>query len=280
MIVQDYGTAERRGAAAHRGGGIAFVSLLTGQEGAPDNFDLMLVDMNEDYLTPRHRHNFDQVRIMLRGYFEWAPDTPQPEGSVGYFPEGTYYTQKGVGPSQTLVLQVGGGSGNGYMSNRQLQDGIAALQREGRFEDGIYTRVSPVGTRCNIDGYQAVWEHVYGQPLSYPQPRYQTPLIAFPEAFNWLPCGAGAFMRHFGTYNEVGLGVRQLRVDAGGYAEIGGDRHPNLFYVVQGEGNCAGQGYGARGAIRVDRMERATIHAYSDSLFYQFCLPVFSMAVT
>ncbi len=275
MFVQDYATAERRAAAAHRGGGIAFMSLLKGDEGALDNFDLMLVDMTQDYVTPRHRHNFDQVRIMLQGYFEWAPGTPQPEGSIGYFPEGTYYTQKGIGPSRTLVLQVGGGSGGGYMSHRQLQDGIGALQRAGSFDDGVYTGTAADGTRQTKDGYQAVWEHVHGRALSYPQPRYQTPLIAFPDAFAWHSAGDRAAVRRFGSYNEVGLSMAQLRIDAGGSVEVGDDERPHLLYVAAGEGDCAGTTYGAQGAIRVERGEKLCLNARGDSLFYQFGLPTF-----
>lgn len=275
MLVQDFGAAPRRGASAHRGGGVAFVSLLTGNEGAPDNFDLMIVDMTEDYATPRHRHNFDQIRVMLEGYFEWAPGTAQPEGSVGYFAEGTYYTQKGIGPSRTLVLQVGGASGDGYTSNRQLQAAIGELQQAGAFHDGIFTRKLPWGQAENLDGYQAVWEHLAGRKLAYPAPRFQTPLIAFPDAFGWAALGSGGRQRSFGTFNERGTSAGQIAVAAGGQASICAAAQTMLLYVAEGSGTCSGQAFGPSDGIRIDRGETADLAATSDCLLFTFGLPVF-----
>lgn len=277
MFVQAYETAPRRGASAHRGGGVAFVSMLTGQEWRPDNYDLMIVDMVDDYMTPRHRHNFDQVRVMLEGFFEWAPETPQPEGSVGYFAEGTYYTQKGIGPSRTLVLQVGGASGSGYTSNDQLQKGIAELKADGAFNDGIYTRIADNGTKINLDGYQAVWEHVHGRQLAYPEPRFQTPVIAFPDAFAWLPAGEGAFARQFGIFNERGTSVGQIKIAAGGHAPIAtaAENRTFLFFVVAGSGNCDGTAFGTNDAIRVDCGETVVMTASTPCLLYKFGLPKF-----
>jgi hypothetical protein len=275
MLVQDFATAPRRGASAHRGGGVAFVSLLTGAEGAPDNFDLMIVEMTEDYATPRHRHNFDQIRVMLEGYFEWAPGTPQPEGSLGYFAEGTFYTQKGIGPSRTLVLQVGGGSSQGYTSYNQLQTGIAGLQKAGSFHDGVYTRTLPGGGIENLDGYQAVWEHLNGRKLAYPAPRFQTPLIAFPDAFGWQALGEGAQQRCFGTFNERGTSAGQIAIAAGGSAKLEAGGQALLLYVARGAGTCGGARFGREDAIRLDLGETAEIAATADCLLFTFRLPVF-----
>ncbi|HKF28874.1 MAG TPA: hypothetical protein VKB29_06580 [Candidatus Binataceae bacterium] len=49
----------------HRSGGIDFKRLIQGTPGALDNFELSLVRTAGDYYTPRHRHNFDQVRLCL-----------------------------------------------------------------------------------------------------------------------------------------------------------------------------------------------------------------------
>ncbi len=275
MLVQDFDTAERRGASAHRGGGVGFVSLLKGEEGAPDNFDLMIVEMQNDYTTPRHRHNFDQVRIMLQGYFEWAPGTPQPEGTVGYFAEGTYYTQKGVGPSRTLVLQSGGATGHGYTSNRQLQAGIAELKESGDFHDGVYSHTLPDGKRENLDGYQAVWEHVHGRKLDYPAPRFQTPVIAFPDAFGWRHEGEGAQHRSFGRFNERGTAVGQVTLATGARTTIDASEQTVLVFVEAGAGTIGGTAFSRDDAIRIDRGDTADVLATEDARLYTFGLPVF-----
>jgi hypothetical protein len=48
-----------------RGGVIEFKILLEGGEGRPDNFQLLLADADVSSKSPRHRHNFDQVRFAL-----------------------------------------------------------------------------------------------------------------------------------------------------------------------------------------------------------------------
>src|SRR6516162_575955 len=72
-------------------------------------------------------------------------------GSIAYFPEGTRYgPQKSIDSrTLTLVLQMGGPSGNGYMSEREFQRGLTELKAQGRFENGVFTRVEPDGGRIN-----------------------------------------------------------------------------------------------------------------------------------
>ena len=118
MKIVHEATAVRKGASAHRGGGVHFLSLLQGEENTPNNFHLTLVYAN-DYVAPRHRHNFDQVRIVLEGAFGFDREMTQEAGMLGYFTEGTYYTQKSVGQSTTLLLQSGGASGTGLTSPMQ-----------------------------------------------------------------------------------------------------------------------------------------------------------------
>jgi len=85
--------------------------LLVGESGTPGNFSLQL-SSTPTYYSPRHRHNFDQVRFQLEGDFDFAADGVMKPGSVAYFPEGTYYgPQSGPTLSTTLVLQFGGAVG-------------------------------------------------------------------------------------------------------------------------------------------------------------------------
>ena len=57
----------------HRGGGIEFRPLLAGAEGAKDNHHLSLWRESGRFFSPRHRHNFDQVRICLEGEVSVTP---------------------------------------------------------------------------------------------------------------------------------------------------------------------------------------------------------------
>src|SRR5581483_473987 len=104
------------------------------------------------------------------------------------FPEGTPYgPQSSSVSSLTLVLQFGGASGSGYMAQEQMEAGIAELKQHGRFEKGVYRRDADVEGKRNLDGYQAVWEHVNKRPMRYPEPRYHDPVMMNPAHFAWVP---------------------------------------------------------------------------------------------
>lgn len=61
----------------HRSGGVSFRHLLAGEEDSLDNYSLSLVDVAELYEAPRHRHNFEQVRVILKGSFGFGPAAVQ-----------------------------------------------------------------------------------------------------------------------------------------------------------------------------------------------------------
>lgn len=280
MRIGHRSNAKEAGAAPHRRGGIHFTYLLDGEPEALDNYSLSIVQFVEEYSTPRHRHNFEQVRVMLEGEFSYAPGAVQKEGSVGYFCEGGYYTQKGLGPSRTLLLQVAGPSGDGYMSHDTLRGGGAELDRIGSFDDGVYSWTDEQGCKHNKDGYEAVWEHVNGRPLRYVGARYTDPVIMHPEAFEFLEVqGAdGAETRLLGKFQERGLTITQLRLKGGACFPAGDGERVWVYFAVAGEGRANGEPWGAESAIHVDPGEEITFEAETDSLFYAFGLPAFADA--
>ena len=111
----------------HRGGGLATKLLLTGEEGAADNFRLTLGRDRGGHQNPRHHHNFDQLRMSIQGSLSIADGKELEEGQIGYFPEGTWYGPQAPATAEriTLVLQFGGASGAGFISTRQMQQGFA-----------------------------------------------------------------------------------------------------------------------------------------------------------
>ncbi|MEZ5927985.1 MAG: hypothetical protein R3C55_05840 [Parvularculaceae bacterium] len=94
MAVAHRSNAQREGASAHRNDGIAFEHLLVG-EGTKDNFILTIVTTEEEYKTPRHRHNFEQIRFVLKGEDAIRPRSYSGRRHGRLFLPGTYYTQKG-----------------------------------------------------------------------------------------------------------------------------------------------------------------------------------------
>src|SRR5262249_61510632 len=88
---------------------------------------------------------------------------------------------------KTLVLQFGGASGSGYLSQAEVQAGMQALRQEGEFKDGVFRRRADVEGKRNLDGYQAIWEHVNARPMVYPKPRYPQPIFMDPANYEWVP---------------------------------------------------------------------------------------------
>ena len=49
----------------HRGGTFHYRHLLNGTPGTPGNFQFNVGQLEGDFSSPRHRHNFDQFRFQL-----------------------------------------------------------------------------------------------------------------------------------------------------------------------------------------------------------------------
>lgn len=281
MIIAHRETAPRRGTSAHRPGGIGFVALLQGQEGAIDNFDLSISLTTGDFFTPRHRHNFDQVRYIIKGEFSFDRGRMQQTGQISYFGEGTYYQQQGIGETETVLLQCAGASGSGYMSFEQLYSTARRLTEKGKFEDGVFTWHDEQGKKHNVDGYQAVWEEVNRRKLTYPRPRYDGPVILNPENFDWVPVSGspGVAVRELGQFHERGLAIGQLKVDAGARGAVHGRPARTLLFVEQGEGAANGEPIQRHSAVQVERGETVTIEADAPMILLRLRLPCFDQAM-
>ena len=261
-----------------RSGEIQFHDLMGGTEGTAENYGLQLVDVFDKFATPRHRHNFEQVRVMLDGSFGFGPEQVQHKGSVGYFCEGTYYTQNAEGRSTTLLLQIGGPTGQGFMSRQQLRRGIDELSARGQFADGIYTWFDGQGKKHNQDSFEAVWEHIHGRPVAYPKPQYAAPILLEPERFAWRPLASspGASERELGCFNSHGLRLAQLQLKAGASHTLDAAEQALLLFCLEGAGTAEGQRYARWTTLEIGRGETARLAAASASEFFVFGLPRFA----
>ena len=175
--------------AAIRGGDREFKTLLVGDENSPDNFRLVLARQSGKVSAPRHKHNFDQIRMCLSGDGQnYGPDRWISPGEIVYFPG-----RRPLWPRRKrlhrlgITLQFGGASGNGFMSSRRTKQGMEELKQSGTFEKGIFYRNGDLepGQRRNQDSFEAVWEHVNQRKLEYPKPRYDEPIMMRPQNFEW-----------------------------------------------------------------------------------------------
>lgn len=264
-------------ARAHvRAGGFSSRRLLDGEQGTPGNFSLQLSLTPDTYFSPRHRHNFDQVRYQLEGEFDFGSDGVMKPGTVAYFPEGTYYgPQSSSSRSLTLVLQFGGASGNGYMSTGQYDRAAAELRERGTFASGAYSVVTPEGRKINKDAYEAVWEQVNGRPLVYPPERYSRPVFMEPQNFAWTPIEGqpGAAAKCLGEFSERRTQIALYRIDPGASLRLAGG---SIFFVAAGAGAAGGQEFRKHATLYIPEGASATLTAREAIEALRIGLPQFS----
>jgi hypothetical protein len=225
-----------------RGGRIVFKELLRGEERTPTNFSLVLADTDVTFKSPRHRHNFDQLRITLEGSTNFGPRHNIEVGDVAYFPEGTHYgpqNQELVGKgSLAMVIQFGGASGNGYMSQRELFTGQEEMRAYGEFEGGVFRRkVAAPNARINQDAYEAIWEHQNGRPVEYPKPRMTEPVHFRAAHLPWTQVEGerGVQWKELGSFTERAIRLACVKLDAGAAHTLGSPQERILF-VTEGAG--------------------------------------------
>ena len=231
--------------------------ILNGTPGTLGNFALQL-GVTPSYYSPRHRHNFDQVRFQLEGDFDFASDGVMKEGWLGYFPEGTHYgPQSSDRENSTLVLQFGGASGSGYIAADEYEKAAAELARHGSFARGVYTHLKPDGAKINKDAYEAVWEQVNGRPLVYPPERYLRPVFMDPASFDWTPLAnhPGVSNKHLGEFSERRTQIAMYQILPGASLPLADN---SIYFAIRGSGSVCAAGEGTPRATAFT--PRASIH--------------------
>lgn len=262
----------------HPTGSLAFKYLLSGDDHAPDNFVLLLARQEADFATSRHRHNFDQFRYPLRGDMNVGSGVKLREGHLGYFTEGAAYGPQDdrlgtrpPGEPMHLTLQFGGASGHGYLSPDRLRACRDELREQGEFDDVLYRRHDG----RTQGGLEAVWERAFGRKLEYPNPRYAAPIIMNPESFPWVPASENSQLsrKHLGAFTERGVWAEVLRLRGNARWTSRDDHARRLFFVLAGNGICAGEALAPYSAIQAELAEQVEVVAHDDIELLLFGLP-------
>ncbi len=257
----------------HRVGTFTSKMLLEGESGTPGNFSFRMVRTYTDFYSPRHKHNFDQIRYQIEGSYKFSRDGVMRPGTIAYFPEGTPYgPQTSSEDSLTVVLQFGGASGNGYLSDAERDRGVAELARQGTFEGGIFRRNPGVPGKPNVDGFQAVWEHMRGREMTYPAPRYGKPVFIEPGAFAWMSSDAepGVWERPLGMFTERQFRLSFIRLEPGARHRLAGD---SIYFSLSGEGACDQGDWSKYDTLYAGIGDAATITAGAEAEFIVLGLP-------
>ena len=257
----------------YRGGTFHYRNLMEGTPGTIDNFQLSMGRNNKDFVSPRHRHNFEQFRFQLEGDLDFARDGKMTPGMLGYFPEGTSYgPQTSKSTATTFVLQFGGSSGGGYLSRQEVNAGMTELRKTGAFEAGVYRRNEGEPGKRNMDGFQAIWEHVNGRPLQFPTPRYDKPVMMDQAGYEWVPVAdqPDAHEKLLGVFTERRSEAGVFRLDAGATLTGAGR---GIYLAYRGAGTVDGKPLRALTTVFLERGERASFKAEQETKLLHFGLP-------
>jgi mannose-6-phosphate isomerase-like protein (cupin superfamily) len=159
----------------HRGPGLKMKSLAFRDDGRGNNLWLSLSEMEDGWHSPRHMHNFDQIRYVLAGetgFTRWDLHA----GECAYFPAGVHYgPQEQHGSALLLTLQFPGAGGQYYLTPEQVEETVAQLRAEdpdfGKGGKGIDK------DGRERDSYEIVWETRQKTPVSYPASAYDSPVL-------------------------------------------------------------------------------------------------------
>ena len=269
QVVQPEDVERKRGL-EHRGGTFYARTLVQGTPGTPGNFKLSLSESGADHSGPRHRHNFDQYRFMVRGSSSFDRDGVLKEGMLGYFPEGVHYGPQ-TNPTDTflIVLQFGGASGSGYLLPSEVKAGTEELRKFGEFKDGVFHRHAGEGKK-NVDGFQAVWEHVHGREMIYPKPRYDAPVFMDPTSFDWVRVADGVDEKLLGVFTERRTEGGLLRMETGASHTV---RGRGVWVVLQGAGHAGKHALKQFTAVHLEKGEELVLSASEPMELLHYGLP-------
>jgi hypothetical protein len=275
MKIVHYSTAESEVQKnGPRQGRFEFRRLLEGTVGSPDNFLFRITNLDSGFYSPRHCHNFDQIRFILNGQTDFSKDGKLKTGMIGYFPEGTAY-----GPQTTtdemlvMTLQFGGASGQGYLSADQIETAGAELKAAGgTFEKGMYVTIGSDGREHRKDAYQAMWEHLNSAPFRAPRRRYRQPIFIDPESFAWRPLAAepGVAQRHLGSFSECETQLDLFRAEAGASLTL---RPHSIYFIVTGRAAISGETLERYSAAQTGWNENPILRAQEETQLLHIGLP-------
>ena len=279
MRISTADTSETGQVGSMREGTLVQKFLLTGEDGSPNNY-LLNVGLTGagGWGTPRHRHNFDQIRYVLKGKYPVSPHKAMAEGSVAYFPESVHYgPQDRPDGLEMMVIQFGGASGAGFLSTPQREAANARLNAKGTFKDGIFTWIDDKGQKHNMDGSAACFEEAMNTKLTFAPARYDDVVVMEPSAADWIPTATpGVFTKLLGTFTERNTRISLIKIDAGATMNTGTRSQVEVLFMGTGKITVHGKNYGNQTAIELLPTDTPVdIKADAESVFFAVTLPQF-----
>ena len=190
-------------------------------------------------MSPRHHHNFEQIRYVLEGHLFYGRKKIGP-GTLMYVPESVDYgPQTREEDTRAVVFQFAGPSGVTKFSQVESKVARQKLLAQGVvFQKGIAH--FPSGKKQ--DAAEALWEFMAGRPIEYAPARYEDPIYIYTHAFKWQPTEyVGVTIKRLGYFNECGPNVGLLHFDAKASVPPQHVDCLDIRVILEGEVEYAGQ---------------------------------------
>ncbi len=280
MRISEAAAAEGGRVGSMREGVLDQKFLLIGEDDdSPNNYLLNVGRTGSGgWGTPRHRHNFDQIRFVLQGSYPVAPHKIMKEGTVAYFPESVHYgPQDRPEGLEMMVMQFGGASGQGFLSVAKREAANDALKKKGEFKNGVFTYIDEKGQKHNQDGSAACFEEATGKKLEFSPPRYDDVVMMEPSAYAWVETGTpGVSTKLLGTFTERDTRIGQLKINAGSTFNTGTRSAIEVLFLSSGKIKVDGKSYSERTAIELLPTDKPVdIVAEEEAIFLAVTLPKF-----
>src|SRR5262249_59504286 len=135
----------------------------------------------------------------------------------------------------------------------------AELRKFGEFKKGVFHRTSGTGKK-NMDGMQAIWEHVNGRPMVYPNPRLTNPAFMDPTHYKWSKVDGTSNVaeRLFPVSSERGAESRIVKFEPGSRHILRGRA---VYYTLSGKGTVGSEPLRAMTSFYLDSGESVEITA-------------------
>lgn len=279
MRISEAATSEGGRVGSMREGTLDQKFLLQGDDDSPNNYLLNVgLTGSGGWGTPRHRHNFDQIRYVLKGKYPASPTKIMDEGSVGYFPESVHYgPQDRPEGLEMMVIQFGGASASGFLSTPRREAANEALKAKGEFKNGIFTWLDEKGQKHNMDGSAACFEEATGKKMVFAPPRYDDIVLMNSESYAWIETDTpGVFTKLLGTFTERGTRIGFIKVEAGATFSTGSRSSIEVLFMSKGKITVNGKTYGDKTGIELLPSDGpVNIVAKEEALFFSVTLPKF-----
>lgn len=226
---------------------------------------------NGPFTAPRHKHDFDQIRVCLKGSQRFGEGFTSTKGCVGYFPSGTSYGPEHIEDAEALLIQWG----PKFISKADNDAAIARLRERGEFRDGFYEAVGPDGRPWKTDSIRAVWEEVHGRPVEVPAERYAQMVLVDTNEFSWTrdPARGGLEFKHIARFGADDLGIDVVRWIADALLGLSAER-TQLLFVIEGSLTVDGAIHGAGAAAFSDFGSSEVVSATAGTQVYRINFPV------